>query len=268
MNSTPDSLLIIALSLVVAIPVIALMLRSVRVRKLKQRQQLGITWLVSMAELLSHVQQHRGLTNGFLKGGEALAKQIPPLQLNIKRDLSNIESAGAWVVGYERWLGIVDHLSRLTTTYGKKDSTANLAEHNALIQNILFLIDDMAQAHDLLLVDGLQLVWREMLATTEFIGQARAIGTGLSAEGYCDSVSRIRLNYLCEKILLQSRKLWEELSLDAAKRVPIDRLVRVIREKVAQERITISPAEFFEIATRAIDGLSDQYVKKIQQTHG
>lgn len=249
--------------------VVSVLLNNARHNRCRVRQRLGLEWLTSMAQLLSHVQQHRGLSNGFLNGSLQLAKEIDPLQLRIKRDLSDIQSLSNWVVSNERWLNITDHWQRLSSSYKHKLPESCLREHNVLIQSILFLIDDMAQAHDLLLLgrgdQPLQLLWRNLLTATEYIGQARAIGTGLSATGSCDSVSRIRLNYLCQKIISHTEIVWKELSLDSSKRNSITALVNCIRDHVVKDKVSIAPTEYFEIASRAINSLLDQYQSKIDQ---
>lgn len=240
-------------------------LRFSRLKKIRNKQLTGKVWLKLMAGLLGHIQQHRGLTNGYIKGSKDLKGDIVLLQSRIRRDIIDIEVVDAWVKLSDRWLSISDHWHRLTSTYEQKESENNLKEHNALIQNLLFLIDDMAQTHHLMRLNGMHLLWRELLTTTEYIGQARAIGTGLSAIGNCDSVSRIRLNYLCQKIKTQTQIIWRELKLDNSKQQSINILVNCIQEKLLQDQVSITPKEYFEIASLAINQLYEQYTNKIDQ---
>lgn len=254
------------LLLIIAVILIGIsLLRRIRVIRLQYQQRLGLRWLLALGGFLSHVQQHRGLTNGYLSGGDALKADIPPLQKNILSDIDGIEAIGPWITANDRWQSILDHWSRLARSYADKSAEGNLSEHNQLVRNILYLIDDMAQTHGLLHFNGLATLWRELLTTTEYIGQARAIGTGIAATGYCGSVARIRLNYLCEKIGRYTNLLCNELELEPSRRIPVDSLIECIEKQIAGDRVVISPKEFFDTATRAIDGLSSQYTRKIEQ---
>lgn len=264
----PDINLFIVVVVLVITIILTLMLRYLRARYIHNQQAKGYLWLKSMAELLTYIQQHRGLSNGYIQGSRELISDITPLQSRIRRRVTDIEAVGEWVRESERWHSIVDHWQRLSANYEKKESNINLKEHNALIQNLLFLIDDMAQSHQLLLMGRLQLLWRELLTTTEYIGQARAIGTGLSASGSCDSVSRIRLNYLCQKIVSQSELVWKDLELDSSKRQAVNKLVSCIQNNIIQDHVTIGPKEYFDIASQAINHLYEQYSHKVDQYFG
>ena len=252
---------VILVAVVLLVLVVALAFDRKRSRR--RRQALGLAWLQSMALMLARVQQHRGLSNGFLNGSVELNHQIKPLQLRIQRDISDIESQDDWILSSRSWISLKSHWGSLSNDYSDKTAEDNLAEHNHLIQNFLYLIDDMAQAHGLLLLgereQPLQLLWRELLTAAEYIGQARAMGTGISAQGRCDSVSRIRLNYLCEKINQHCDSVWRDLKLDHKHKVAVVKLLECVQQDILLERINIEPAAFFEIATSAIDTLLQQY---------
>ncbi len=261
MNTT---MLMFACLMGVVLIVMAVMgIRHRRKQRLK-RQAVGLSWLQSMRRLLSHIQQHRGLTNGFLNGGKDLLKDIHPLQRNISIDISDISRIDAWIEGNERWQSITQHWARLAGGFESNAADNNLVQHNNLIQSVLYLIDDMAQSHDLLLLKDDQnrpfhLSWRELLSAAEFIGQARAIGTGVAAAGSCDSISRIRLNFLCQKILENTARVWRDLAPQESQRLSVDKLVTCINEQVVHERVGIQAADFFYVASQALDSLHEQY---------
>ena len=264
-----DSSVVLIFFTVLMLVGMSLILNQSRQRLRRNKQFLGLTWLKLMAQLIAQIQQHRGLTNGYLNGGVQLENDIKPLVSHINRTVLDIRNVDGWVVGNDRWISFNDHWQRLSATYKEKSADGNLREHNAIIQGLLFLVDDTAQAHDLLLLGDknvpLQLLWRDVLTTAEFIGQARAIGTGLAAQGVCDSVARIRLNYLCQKILTLTDIIWKELSLDGSKKHTVNELVNCIQENIVKDKITMSPQEYFDIASRAINSLHEQYGKKVDQ---
>jgi nitrate/nitrite sensing protein len=229
-----------------------------------KRQAIGLSWLQSLRRLLSHIQQHRGLSNGFLNGGKDLLKDIHPLQRKISVDIGNIACIDAWIESNERWQSITQHWARLAGGFERNSAENNLTQHNNLIQSVLYLIDDMAQFHDLLLLKDehnrpFHLSWRELLSAAEFIGQARAIGTGVAAAGSCDSISRIRLNYLCQKINENTTRVWHDLAPQESQRLSVDKLIACIDEQVVHERVGIQAADFFDVASQALDSLHEQY---------
>lgn len=239
-------------------------------RRRQGRQAKGLLWLSSLRELLSNIQKHRGMSNGFLNGGHDLINDIERLQRNVSRDLSNIASVDDSIEDNSRWQGITQHWARLAGNYQNHDSAYNLAQHNMLIKNLLYLIDDLAQDCDLLLLKNredkpLHLYWRELLAAAEYIGQARAIGIGVSTAEHCDSVSRIRLNYLCQQIEGNTERLWREIGSDPKQTSCIEKLVSCIHHQLVLDTPSISPSEFFSVATDAIDSLLEQFDRLIKE---
>ncbi len=259
MNAT----LIIAVALVILI-VVAVVTKRVRLEQRSKRQATGIYWLQSLRVLLSHVQQHRGLTTGYLGGDKSLEPKIFQLQRSVSQDVKSITKSDPWMEDNERWKNITQHWARLAGKYQEHTKENNLNQHNKLIQSILYLIDEMAEEHDLLLVKSkngkpLHFIWRELLMASECIGQARAIGSGVVAAMECDSVSRIRLNYLSEKIKESTDLVWSEIPPSTEQRERLNTLLTSINTRVVVDVPDIMVATFFEIATKALDSLHQQY---------
>lgn len=239
-------------------------------KRRQQRQAKGLQWLSSFRELLSHIQKHRGLTSGYLNGGENLVSEIESLQRKVSSDFSMITRVDHTIEGNSRWCGLTQHWARLAGNYPSHTTAHNLSQHNMLIKNVLYLIDDLAQDCDLLLLKNsndkpLHLYWRELLLAAEYIGQARAVGIVVSTAMHCDSISRIRLNYLCEKIEMNTQRLWQQLGDDLKQTNSIQELLDCIHRELILERPNISPADFFELATAAIDALLEQFDRLIQE---
>jgi len=232
--------------------------------QLIKKQKLGLKWLCLLRNLLAHIQQHRGLSSGYLNGGKELLKEIQPLHVIITREISDISSIGNWMENNSEWIDIIKHWKRISENYINNTAKNNLLQHNSLIQNILYLIDDMALEHSLQLLlttdkKPLHYIWRELLYAAECIGQARAIGTGVTASGTCDSISRIRLNYLCQQVETKTSALNQELAFFTPEKNEISYLLNCIDKNVTREVPDIKSTEFFEIASRALNSLYDQY---------
>lgn len=235
-----------------------------------ERQLLGLRWLSSLRVVLTHIQQHRGLTNGYLNGNFHSAVDIDQLQNKVSRNFAEMTAIDNSIEDNELWGGITQHWARLAGKYKKIERENNLHQHNQLIKNVLYLIDDLAQSCDLLLLKNrqnkpLHLYWRELLAAAEYIGQARAIGTGVAAAGHCDRISRGRLNYLCRQIEEHTRLLWLEIGSSDSAPEEISRLIVCINNQVLCEAPTIKPDDYFILATSAIDSLLDQFDQLIKE---
>jgi hypothetical protein len=237
-------------------------------RKAQQQQQRGISWLSELRLLLSHMQRHRGLSSGYLAGNTELAREIEQIQNKIRRDREAINAIGPWIHTNERWQGIEQHWARLNQGYRTLDIDNSLQQHNKLITNLLYLIEDTAEAHHLRLLDDnsarLSFVWRELLVAAEHIGQARALGTAITASGRCDSVSRIRLAYLENKIRETTEQAWRNLDTPSQTRLQVDALLLCIQEEVMTETPKLSSQAYFEKASQCLEAVLGQFDHEIQ----
>lgn len=261
-KSMTNTLIFVAIFVVLAI--VLLIANQVSSKNRQAKQQLGLQWLYALKNLLSNVQKHRGLSNGYLNGDKTLSVEINLLQSKISDNIKIASRVDEWIDDNSRWQGITQHWAKLSRNYIDNSSVNNLKQHNQLIQNILYLIDEIAQEHDLLLLktnDGkpLHFAWRELLTAAECVGQARAVGTGILASGHCDSVSRIQINYLCQKIERTTRSTWKIMSPNSSQTTRVQRLIEVINDEVIKDKPTMSTSEYFGVATSALDGLHEQY---------
>lgn len=225
----------------------------------------GIFYLKKLRILLMYIQQHRGLTNGFLSGNLNLASEIQTLEVQIKSEIADIHAMTGWIQANSKWDSIVDHWARIGTNYKHLDAESNLKQHNNLIANILYLIDDLAYAHHLGklgLIGATDSDWRKLLFIAEYIGQARALGMGVVSRGVCTSVLRIQLNHLIVKIESNINPAWPE-----ATQHDFRTFLKVIEEQVITDPPTIAPVEYFKLATGCIEHVLaefDRQVEKIQ----
>lgn len=259
---TPISLMIILL----AFPLGFLVFLMVSLRQKKRQAAIlfrqGIEYIKLLRSLLTYVQQHRGLTTGFINGNLAAKPDIESLAVRIKRTMSEVEAAGDWMAQNIKWSSLADHWSRLGMAYLQGDADKNFKQHNILIANLLYLIDDVADAHHLskLTGDTMDTDWRYLLSIAEYIGQARALGTGVAARGECSSVLRIQLNHLRNKIASSVDSSWPEKS-----RVEIQYLLRCIESQLIVDKPSIDAGEYFKLATRCIEHVLDQFDRQIER---
>jgi hypothetical protein len=228
-----------------------------------QRYLAGITRLKQLCLLLVTLQQHRGLCNGYLNGDKTLIRQITEIQRKVRQSREAINQPGCWALSSSVWQGVQDHWGRLSVGYAGLDSVDCISQHNQMISHMLYLIEDCAQAHRLQELElpghGSSIfLWQELLTMVEFIGQARALGTGVVAAGHCDSVNRIRLNFIHSK--LSSTQEYVDAERPAA---ALKSLLSTLRQEVIREKPLIGVAEYFDQASAVIELLMDEFNSKL-----
>ncbi|USD67822.1 hypothetical protein [Vibrio sp. SCSIO 43136] len=250
--------ILVAIALVASFLVTLVLLnRHSKSKELKQFEQ-GLNCLLLYRQLLGLIQQHRGLSNGVLCGDNELQKRISPLQGDIQRLVQRINHNHAWLAKQENWLAISEHWQRLSKSFTEQTASNNLQQHNKLIANVLFLIDDIAEQHRLYeLKDkdnrSIRYLWQDLLVTAENIGQARAIGTGVAAAQTCTSVDRIRLSYLHQAI--------ERVSTGNK----TAKLLDTIQQEVILDQPLVKAQAYFELATQALEEVFNDFDASLAQ---
>lgn len=244
---------------------LVLMLNTIIRRYLRNKQQqLGLLWLSQCQPMLSDLQKHRGLSHGFLSGGKELLLELQLLHAKVQQHIETINATGEWITQDEQWLSIQQHWRKLSTGFRYNTVDNNLAQHNLLIKNLLSMINNLAEHHQLLLLainetTPLHITWRDLLQIAETIGQARAIGTGVAASRQCLDTDKIKLNLLCQRITQYTQEIHGELTDINEAREQIEILLFCINQQIIQDNVSIDAQQFFNIATEAMDGLYEDY---------
>jgi hypothetical protein len=251
----------------VIVPGLALITTIINITQRKKREEklfrTGIQYLKSLRQLLTHIQQHRGLTNSFLSGNLAAEADIEQLEILIKREIRDVEAVDDWIKVDSKWDSILDHWARVNANFKLSDAETNLKQHNNLIANLLYLIDDLAYAHHLGklgLVGATDTDWRNLLFIAEYVGQARALGMGAVSKGQCSSVLRIQLNHLRAKIQGNINSSWPE-----AAQKDFRYFLQVIEEQVIVDETRIAPMDYFRLATTCIEHVLQEFDRQIER---
>ncbi|SGY91761.1 Putative uncharacterized protein [Moritella viscosa] len=219
----------------------------------RQLQLDGLIKLNIIRKLLTRMQQHRGLSNGILHGEADLKARLDTVTEQISQ--LNIEIIDMYpdLLENERWQAMTDHWQRLSIDYFNLNIRNNLEQHNKLVLNLLYLINDVAFDNKLHQLnnensESIQFLWQELLFTAESIAQIRALGTGIAAAKVCTRAERIRLSYLCQSL---------EQSINIQNNpdylLKISHLLKVIDNEIIISQPTIKADRFFNIATESID---------------
>lgn len=249
--------------------ILALLLKHFIQRRtllMRQRQQAeGVRILNQLRCLLTQIQLHRGLSNGYLSGQKKLFSRIAAISTDINTITAQINQSTPALTQLSRWGAISEHWQRLSKKSLSLPSTNNLQQHNKLVLNILYLIDDVAEHYQLHKVldknnQSVQYLWLELLFTAESIGQIRAIGAGVAAQGQCSSAQRIRLNYLCHSL---QHSLMVNLSKSNERHIL--NLLKVTETQIIVAKPTIGADDFFALATECIEDILAYFDQQLSQ---
>lgn len=167
-----------------------------------QRSQ-GMTDVVKLRRVLEAIPQHRGMANALLQGDESFRSKLSQLQSGVDADMRPLAalSAGSdpWSVA-TRVGKVQDGWSFIKQQLAHFSPADSFARHTALMREILYLLNDVADAAGLMAEDtGARLIdaaVNQLPRVTETLGQARGMGTGVAARGKCTTDMRVKLRYL------------------------------------------------------------------------
>lgn len=231
--------------------------------------------LLLLRRLLGEFQRHRGLSNGLLNGDNGLRNELG----QTRRQLSDIEQQAGTLMPTlpGRWQALIAQWHKVRQD-SESDQDQNLSNHHRLIRNTLFLFEDIACDMDLSRLDQqqqqtLQIVWHEIPQTTEWIGQARALGTGIAARKSSTAEQRMRLRFLHQKIGQQSNAAFAVLGEAAdpqLKQSVTAFLICLEQELLNRDIPEIDALHYFEQATGTINELLamlDDTLQTLQKQH-
>lgn len=277
--------MIITLSLVLIVIASVLVWFSTNRKKHAEKLELKncLAQLNSLKSLLIQIQKHRGLTTGYLHGEKTLQADIKTVRADVNKLWASLVSNHPSLTKDKLFEGISSHWQRLETRALTIEANNNIDQHNRLITNLLYLIENQTEKNSLLVAlsreAGLDVIWKELLDTIEAIGQTRAIGMGIVSEGKSSALDRIKLKYLNDRVSTQ----FESLNKVFLERKPGEKRVIILDDKHstsaiknAQTKISElqsfietkllnssvdsrSGADFFQLASAAIAPLNELF---------
>ena len=250
-------------------------------KRTTESQLIGINFITQLKSLITLVQQHRGQTSAWLNGDVKVERKLMEIKSSIQFIIKQLHITS--INKNDRWIGFYDHWQRLLLLKNKTSVDNSFDQHCLLIKNLAYLIEDIADNHFLTAdycseLPNIGYTWRELVMSTENIGQSRAIGTSVSVQKKCSSVDNIRLNFLSENINKISINTLNNLSYLPNEAEQHKKLVNIATNKVkeltdtiSQEfinttEITLDNKEYFTLATATIasfDSIFDHQVAQL-----
>jgi len=284
MNPFDTPLLLISVTLILLGCISILIYKHMRnTARTKRHQTLQL--LKSLRLLIADIQKHRGLSNGLLSGDTSLRHSLQHTRSAIEQNTSSLQQHNVYtyLISNERWQGHVDHWQRLKEA-NEITAENNLQQHHAMIRNLIFLAEDISNESGITNLPEhtyAHCIWREVMQTAEWAGQARALGTGMAAKASSTPQERIRMRFLCDKIQELSviafailAKQTEEstntttFDLSTANNA-VSQLIFCIQDQLLNSNSpNISAKDYFNQATQTIDVLLDLVDKTLTDIEG
>lgn len=224
-------------------------------------------------ELAIDVQQHRGLTGAWLAGDAdflalrqarqaAVEARFPEL-LRLARDEGR---RPAPCFGRLEVMLFIFNWRSLVDSLAEQSPERNIAAHSQLIGLLLKWRSALGEAR---IEPGLgrdghlgrvRNFTHRLPALAECLGLARAVGVGVAARQACSPTTRVRLMFLigrAESLLEQAARADDGRPARVA-RAALRSLANAVRTRMLlSDGVSLSPLDYFAVATGAIDGVAD-----------
>lgn len=225
-----------------------------------------------LLELLTLLQQHRGMSSAFLSGEgaflaalhkkqEQIAALQPALTLLARREGGMVSAsfgANDFALLNFRWQCLLDELPMLT-------AEQSIARHSQLIVRVLEWLAALGSSRltprsdDLLAHGGITNFTDRLPQLSECLGQVRALGTCVAGRQACSPTARVKLVFLlsrAESLLDQAMAVPVECTARLATVLAVRDLLAAVRTRMLLSNgVMMNAEEFFLLATRTIDQL-------------
>ncbi len=244
-----------------------------------RREMIGTKHLQPVMSLVQHIQQHRGAVTALKKGDATFAQVVSQKQGDIAEDIRRIEEQekqyGGLLKTSEEWQSIKSDWQNLQQRVQSLSPTESFEGHTALVERLLRFAVKVADSSNLSLDPEYESYYLMSVSVhtypwlTEYMGRARAMGIAvLASKGTSSQREALSLSQcvgLAKQQLESASESMEKIfSADATVRSKLqatyDQARREAEEylavanRVAQGSAAgITPKEYFDTATRAID---------------
>lgn len=254
-----------------------------------EKEQLGIQYNMHLKTLLDDLQQHRGMTNAYLSGDQSFEEAMAIKTTQIESEINQIDRintrVGSVLKIEKRWNEVKSMWSSLQNSSNRLSAEETYYEHNAIIEKIILLMNQVGYTSNLFLdtkLENYHLVesYMKIPIMTERIGQTRGYGVGYVAKQTRTAEEKETLLKL--SILIQSTieeinttvnsVLTENIPNKQAINSYLDKAVAetqffldtVNQDVLAAEVVKITPNHYFQLATSAIDSSFKLYEMEAQ----
>ena len=168
-----------------------------------QKEIYGTEYNTPVMPLIKLLQEHRGMTNGYLNGDKSFREDIMAKRTEITAQFDAIDAVtaehGSTLRASDRWASLKEKTTNLMGQAFNLQAKDSFAQHTALIGEVIAFIAHVGDTSNLVfdpdqdsyyLMDATVFVLPEL---TEILGQARGMGAGIAARGVVTSAERDEL---------------------------------------------------------------------------
>lgn len=247
--------------------------------KFAQKERLGLQYNQPIRQLLEDVQQHRGMVNGYLKGGIAFEQQIKLKRSEIEDDIRAIDivdhQIGSTLQTTEQWITLKEKWQTLKGKALSLNPQESFDAHTALIADILMLISHVGDMSNLILDPVLESYYLmdaaviKLPSMTENMAQIRGLGTGAIVQKQITAEEKTKITILLGWIEAPNKSLRRGLQVSFTKNPNLKNKLEVYAQEsfnstdvfldlveqkiIIPKTIDIQFENYFEEATKAID---------------
>jgi methyl-accepting chemotaxis protein len=235
----------------------------------------GLQMLKPMNRAVQFMQQHRGLSSGVLNGNAAMQEKRAAVAKEVEQALEETEATlSPGLRNSPRWQAIRGEWTAISRQGLNWSAPENLARHSRTIAGILGFMVDLADETELTLDPAIDTYYfmdtvvDKMPAMLEPLGIMRARGTGALSSQELTLDTRREIVALLERLSgtlrEQNANLEKTMKYAPELRAVLggpgsefaaasEKVFKLVREEILEERFQISAADYFALTTQVID---------------
>lgn len=215
--------------------------------------------LATLRELMWLFQTHRGKSIAWLSGDKNVVVELRNLQSRIQLDIKKLNSSAKHSSKNSNWQATQLLWTKVASQWRDGPVEMSFKLHNALIKQHMFAMED-----EITCLESRQVLIREggysqfsssLLNMIEFMGQTRAIGTSVTSSGKCQSIAKIRLCYLSQKLQSSVQQVKGQDADFKQREKLIAPVVSCVKENLLPAHNLMSTKDWFALCTESIDAL-------------
>ena len=220
--------------------------------------------LKTLRQLMWLFQTHRGKSIAYLSGDTKVLKEIEVIARQIEnaiKDYGDAEQSSPY------WSSTLTLWQRIVKQWHKSTIEENFKQHNALIKQLMYCLED--ELTSALIMNNKAAIYShaysggKLLNVIEYLGQTRAIGTNVTSSGKCESVTKIRLSYLSQKLNESVCNLESQDIKFKHHSGLIPPILQCVQERLLPAQNLMSTQEWFSLCTGSIDTLYQHFDETI-----
>lgn len=231
----------------------------------KQLEMDGLQYAVQISSLLELIPQHRGMTNGLLRGDERFRARITAMQPTLEKALADADTADRrwgtelqlhepWQQIRSRWLKLHGNAQQLTAETSWQQHTALIADYLDLIFRItinstLYTEEDPATRH------LIEVNFHYLPQLIEALGQLRGGGSGMIADGKITMEELHEFTRLLSDVSVLSRGVQRNMGFAFERSQPLQATLADLTKQAASQAdgyVALAQAQVLQPAVPAI----------------